>query len=88
MVPRDDPTKVTQPKTPEYNPLTRRAIARSVARFARYPKGMLVGDVVRTARLLELRSDYRLLRFSGVFTKMHGRGVKGETGRSPRYLDL
>ena len=85
LVPRDYPTKVTKPKTPEYTPLTKRSIARAVARFARYPKGMLTGDLGRTMRLLELRGDYRLLRFGGVFTKLHGRGDKGPPAR---YLDL
>ena len=88
MVPRDYPTKLTKPKTPEYTPLTKRAIARAVARFARYPRGMLTGDVRQTRRLLEGRSCCRFLRFGGVFTKLHGRGAKGETGRPPRYLDL
>ena len=85
LIPRDYPTK---PKNPEYTPLTKRAIARAVARFARYPRGMLAGDVRQTRRLLEARAHCRFLRFGGVFTKLHGRGAKGETGRPSRFLDL
>ena len=85
LVPRDYATKVTKPKTPEYTPLTKRAIARAVSRFARYPKGMLAGGVGPVRRLLELRGNYHLLRFGGAFTKLHGRGAKGPPAR---YLDL
>jgi len=85
LVPRDYPTK---DGAVEYALLTRRAVARAVARFARYPKGVLTGDLGRTMRLLEARGEYRLLRFGGVFTKLHGKGAKGPAGPAPRYLDL
>lgn len=66
---------------------TRRGVAEAVARFARYPVGMMYGDPVQTIRLLNERSRYRLLRTAGVF-----HGNPSQKGADPdddtRYLDL
>jgi len=65
LVPCDRPPGSAATKT--YDPPTRRNLAKAVARFARYPAGMLRGDADRAVRLLAARGSYRLLRFSGAF---------------------
>lgn len=82
LVPKDYPTK---PSAREFAPLTKRNIARAVARFAAYPKGLLTRDLGRTARLLETRGQHRLLRFGGAFS---GQPSSKRTGNGAgRYLD-
>lgn len=68
------------PKSPHraYEHPTKRNLAKAVARFAGYPVRMMRGDTDRTVRLLDARAPYRLLRFSGVFAKLHGRAVRPE----------
>lgn len=83
LVPKDYPTK---PSAREFAPLTKRNIARGVARFARYPKGLLAEDLDRTMRLLGVRGRHRLLRFSGVFSGQPGRKLDDDA--PGRYLDL
>ena len=72
-VPRDCPPK---PKVRGDIPLTKRAIATAVARFARDPEGTRTGDFGRTTPLFEFRGDYRLPRFGGVDKKLHGRPAR------------
>lgn len=81
--PRPDTRVVTHP--------TRRRVAAAVARFARYPAGLLTGDPAMAVRLLALRPEYRLFRLAGVFhgANRHRRPPAAGGGSEPgRYLDL
>lgn len=66
---------------------TRRNVATAVARFARYPRGLMFGDADRLRRLLEVRSRYRLLRFAGVFSSNYRPG-NSESDSDSRFLDM
>ncbi len=69
---------------------TKRKIAAAVARFARYPVGMLRGEIDPTVLALDRRLGFKLLRFAGC---LHGGGsmpgdADGSAPGTDRFLDL
>ncbi|QDU18930.1 hypothetical protein [Urbifossiella limnaea] len=60
---------------------TRRTVAAAVAKFARYPLGMMTADPGRTAEVLDARGPFRMYRAFGAFSRNSAIG-RGGDGRA------
>jgi hypothetical protein len=66
---------------------TRRKVAEAVARFARYPSGLIFGDPDMTIRLLNARAGQRMFRTAGAFYA-GTRIVPPDDDEETRFLDI
>jgi hypothetical protein len=76
-----------KPGATEVESPTRRAVAAAVAKFARYPLGMMTADPARVAEVLTARGAFRLYRAFGAFSRNSRPGRRGPAA-GQRFIDL